>query len=319
MKRLRLVSGLIVAVALCLSPLPALPQTHHDSDTQKAEQLEAVGHETKEEGPAAPANESQHRAENREKHEEGCEYRGPTWFAGFYCFFALHDKFWVSFGTLVLALGTGVLGFATVFLWRATQHLVRDAKATGTEQLKISLSAAVAAKESVDAAMKAIELSERTAERQLRAYISVDIKGFSFNRDPNFVLVCGATFALSNDGQTPANEVTTNVDFRIAPWPLKLDLTRPADNPIKLNRTISPGRILDGNVTKNFPPAQQKLAPGEKLYLIGVVIYTDAFGSKRESRFCGYIEESEQIFAPATGIKSIPVSFKWADRHNEST
>jgi hypothetical protein len=90
-------------------------------------------------------------------------------------------------------------------------------------------------------------------------------------------------------------------------------------NPIKLNRTISPGRILDGEVAKNFLPDQQKIAPGERLYLIGLIIYQDAFGNERESWFCGYVEQSEEIFAPVFEPKTIPVTFKWADRHNEST
>ena len=206
MKRLVLLS--LLAATLCLPAPPALTQANHDADAQKTEQPQAVRPDAKPEGPTSSAHEPEHGSNDRSKYEESCEYRGPTWFAGFYCFFALHDKFWVAFGTLILAVGTGVLGFATVFLWRATRDLVRDAKTTGAEQLKISVLAAEAAKESADVA-KATLVSAN------RPWISAD-----FAIDSDLIFNVSGTritirYVMKNIGNTPGIRIVPHVKLML--------------------------------------------------------------------------------------------------------
>src|SRR5260370_34892153 len=90
--------------------------------------------------------------------------------------------------------------------------------------------AAKAARHSAEATKESVALAKDTAQRQLRAYISVEIRGFQFDRDPNLAWLCKANFEIRNDGQTPAYDVRTNGDCRIpAPPPLS-HFTRPNAN-----------------------------------------------------------------------------------------
>src|SRR5712691_2705855 len=72
----------------------ASTQTHHDHYAQNSEQPRAPSEDAQPPTTAA----SQDHPTNGSEHEEYCRYNGPKWFAGFYCFFALNEKFWVSFG-----------------------------------------------------------------------------------------------------------------------------------------------------------------------------------------------------------------------------
>ncbi|QIG96771.1 hypothetical protein [Bradyrhizobium sp. 6(2017)] len=207
MRRMRL--GLLFLIAaLYLPVMPTLSQTNHNPDTQKTEKPEAKPG-AKPESLAASTHEAERSAQDRSKHEEQCEYRGPAWFSGFYCFFALHDKFWVAFGTLVLAVGTGILGFATVFLWRATRQLVLDAKEASEKQFKVSMLAANAAKTQAEVARDTL----LTMRAQLRAYLVVEadkIEGFEAGK------ITTGCFWVRNVGQTPPREVIMATGVEIA-------------------------------------------------------------------------------------------------------
>jgi hypothetical protein len=220
---------LVLLLAFALASSPALSQSNHDPDSQKAAEPQTVAPDTKPERAAASPGETGHGTDGREKHEERCEYRGPNWFAGFYCFFALHDKFWVAFGTLVLAIGTGVLGFATIFLWRATRDLVRDARLTGAEQLKTSLKATDAAIVAANAAQKSADhipiiegayiFPEITGDETMAAMrgfkesevqtsrMRVHFQFKNFGKTPAIIQSYHAGLRIpDNDGRTPAGE-----------------------------------------------------------------------------------------------------------------
>ncbi|MGF6309790.1 hypothetical protein ABIB82_004213 [Bradyrhizobium sp. i1.8.4] len=215
MKRLRL-GLLFLLAALYLLGAPTLAQTNHNPDAQKAEQPEGVKPDTKPESSATSTHEPERSTHDRDKHEEHCEYRGPTWFSGFYCFFALHDKFWVAFGTLILAVGTGILGFATVFLWRATRQLVLDAKEASDNQFKVSMLAANAAKETAATAKTQAEVARDTLltmRAQLRAYLVVEadrIEDFEAGK------VTIGHFWIRNVGQTLPRDVIMATGVEIA-------------------------------------------------------------------------------------------------------
>ncbi|MBR1212005.1 hypothetical protein [Bradyrhizobium sp. JYMT SZCCT0180] len=216
MKRLRF-GLLFLIVALYLPVATALSQTDHNADAQKTEQPEAIKPDAKPEGPPPSAHKPERSTEERGKHEEHCEYRGPAWFSGFYCFFALHDKFWVAFGTLILAVGTAILGFATVFLWRATRQLVLDAKEASQKQFTVSVLAANAAKETADTAKTQAEVARDTLftmRAQLRAYLVVEadtIEDFETGR------VTMGRFWIRNVGQTPPRDVIMATGVEVVP------------------------------------------------------------------------------------------------------
>ncbi len=199
---------------------------------------------------------------------------------------------------------------AGLFLWqlRYMRQGMRDTEV-----------AAKAARDSAEATKESVALAKDTAQRQLRAYISVEIRGFQFDRDPNLALVCKANFEIRNDGQTPAYDVRTNVDFRIAAQPLLSDFTRPNDNILRFENSISPNRTQEASGTKAFSIEKQKLLPGQKLYFLGLILYKDAFGIERETWFCGYIDQSEFVMDSTPGTKTSPITFHWAERHNKTT
>jgi hypothetical protein len=90
--------------------------------------------------------------------------------------------------TVVLGIATGILGIATWKLWRATDALVTGA--------------------------------DKTAERQLRAYVSIEpvgLQDFVADRRPR------VTFIVKNIGQTPAHRVRIVGDMDIFPHPLPND------------------------------------------------------------------------------------------------
>jgi hypothetical protein len=86
-------------------------------------------------------------------------------------------------GTVSLACLTFILAFGTIFLWRATIRLVKSA--------------------------------EQTAERQLRAYVSVEITAH-----PSLdALFAEAAFKIKNRGQTPTHKMTQWVGMDVLNFP----------------------------------------------------------------------------------------------------
>jgi hypothetical protein len=77
------------------------------------------------------------------------------------------------------------------------------------------------------ASQKSVELAERTAARQLRAYILFD--GGLVDRFGHGFMV---KLAVKNSGQTPAYNLTYAWDAKVLPYPLKVDgIIYPSPNP----------------------------------------------------------------------------------------
>jgi hypothetical protein len=108
-------------------------------------------------------------------------------------------------GTIALAFLTLVLTIGTLFLWLATRRLVRG--------------------------------SEKTAERQLRAYIFADnAMVIGVNSSNQFIQ---ATFR--NSGQTPAYNVTLWMSCVIAAYPLEIKPERTIEVSSTSKSHIGPG------------------------------------------------------------------------------
>lgn len=95
---------------------------------------------------------------------------------------------------------TLALVFSTVLLWRATLRLAREARESAVVQSKKMERSVVAATKSADTATKQVAISEETAYRDLRAYISVD--GVEVT-DVMSGSIAG-NIVFKNAGQTPA-------------------------------------------------------------------------------------------------------------------
>lgn len=181
----------------------------------------------------------------------------------------------VAFFTLWLAIFTMVLSAVAVI---QIKFLIR---AEG-----ITTKTAQAAKDSAEAAKEAVTLSDKTAGRQLRAYVSAD-KG---------VITIEGTkiecfFSLKNSGQTPAYKLSTKP---------KIVINRTPDNPVfaTINREINMGAIIGPggefeingkfDLAINAPDAELvKILLGSIddgstiLYIYGRVDYEDVFDKFR--------------------------------------
>ncbi len=240
---------LIVALLALFACDPSLGQTHANTSSQNAGQPEIVDSRPDLKPSLATKSDTKSGSEHK---EEQCHYDGPHWFAGFYCFFAGHDKFWVSFGTLVLAAFTTILGFATIFLTRATNRLVSGA--------------------------------EQTSKRQLRAYIGLIKHEIWFDRH-EFVIT------IKNTGQTPGLRVTPffNMEW-YAPGQQMPAHFAFADYPqVEGSGSvfITPGQEHPWSFEidwERFEEFDRGLL--DYFYVYGRFEYVDVFGDRWESQFC---------------------------------
>ena len=163
----------------------------------------------------------------------------------------------------VIAIFTVVLGFATWLLWRSTDRLVRGA--------------------------------EETAERQLRAHISVAPKDLHFLQQdaPAF-----ATFAIKNNGLTPASDMRYVAALERLEFPLpenQGDLVAPIIGQRLPRQPVHPGAEVIGEAIdvigmnkKDFEEIFSGI--GHPLFIFGMVIYNDVFGIERRTKFCAYVD-----------------------------
>jgi hypothetical protein len=159
--------------------------------------------------------------------------------------------------TIVLAFLTLVLAGATLFLYLATRSLVRGA--------------------------------EDTAERQLRAYVSVDkarVIGVNGSQQPK------AHVVIKNYGQTPAYELLHWTGMEVETWPHPDNFDFVLGTLAK--HTLGPGAFIHGyqdRFLKGPPRAlttEQHAGLRDKsmaLYVFGEIRYKDAF---RKTRFTKY-------------------------------
>jgi hypothetical protein len=235
-------------LALTLLPQPCSAQADHPRNAQNTEQPNAQSATSQ---PRSPETQ-QHPDNGGGKKEDDCRYGGPQWFARFYCFFAGHEKFWVSFGTLILAAATAILGFATVFLWNATKALVRGA--------------------------------DKNAERQLRAYVHV-----TEVRVSDFLNVAEFSIQYENRGQTPAYDVRVSNCIALERTPVRSDLFE-QELGFSNHGTLGPGG-LQTHFTKAGPRQLTEaelagLADGSLALLVfGEIKYRDAFSKHHVTRY----------------------------------
>lgn len=157
-------------------------------------------------------------------------------------------------GTIALAFLTLVLAIGTLFLWLATRRLVRG--------------------------------SEKTAERQLRAYV------FPFhNKIEKFDTSPLVNVGFKNSGQTPAYDVTVWTVVGIAAYPF----ANKPEQPINIQKSQKSGHIGPGAEMHTICKLGRSVTTSETtavtagtaaLYVYGELTYQDAFGKPRFTHVC---------------------------------
>jgi len=193
------------------------------------------------------------------------------------------EENWVNrLGTDPVATFTALLFVATFLLWLATKRLVSNA--------------------------------EKTAERQLRAYLGRGGKPeFRELIQPDQSKVYEFLVPVKNSGQTPAYKVVARgrAAFYSIPLPTDADLTlKPA--PHGSRAPLGPGQeiqVLCASDAINVPEVllMQRPRLQQTLYLVGIVEYSDAFGHRHELRFCEAVDWSYVHSVQYPTIPTYPV------------
>lgn len=193
--------------------------------------------------------------------------------------------------TGVIAI-TGIVG-SIIFggQLRIMQNQLDEMKSAGEHTKR----AADAAKDSADATRDAVKLSDKTAERQLRAYVHLDPEKnieklrVAVGEEPIFML------RFRNFGLTPAYNLIVKRGTGIGPWP------PPKDAEFAIAATVSEGGAIVPAGSISFWGSDNDGPPGKtvsaeefsditagkrRFYIFGQATYTDAFRIERHTNFC---------------------------------
>jgi hypothetical protein len=250
-------------------------------------------------------------------------------FAGVIVAFALLVHFFPSIGQFVElhdgvieACGTIFVAIFTCTLWVATQKLGDLAREQG-DAMERSIEQATKATEATASiatvSRESAELTRRMWQKQMRAYVSVDVGQQTFFQLHNVRFA--ATPAISNTGMTPARNVSYHVMASILDANLRDDFVfeefgAKTENDVTLHprQTFT----VHSAVRERFQDHEvEAIMKGEarRLYVWGIVKYQDIFGDEWETRFCFHY-----IFSWTKNDKSdvTPLSYIYR-RHNSST
>jgi hypothetical protein len=221
-------------------------------------------------------------ASNTTKHEH--DYLSSEWF--------------LVYITLFLAIVTGVLAFYTYRLWKATKTMVDSADATAQRQsseMQASIieagRAATAMEQLVKSSAESVATLKDVTARQMRAYLVVNIN-FGLYQERKRNIKFEVRPSLQNTGQTPAHKMTYWARAKIMPFPLpeNFDFPIPKKSPIR-PMFLGPHQGVELNaLVDDFVPddevADIKSGNTRRVYIWGVVTYTDIFNKKRTTKFC---------------------------------
>ncbi len=178
---------------------------------------------------------------------------GKEWASIAWC----HGLEWID-AERVIAVFTVILGFATWALWRSTDRLVRGA--------------------------------EETAERQLRAYISIRvIRPLNIKAPVNF----GVVYNIWNIGSTPGTVINLSRRIDIYRYPLPDDFVLPEGDTCGHGNVIGandPSVVGKMHADRLFAGQEWEAVfakkPRARIYFHGFICYKDVFGKDRKTEFC---------------------------------
>jgi hypothetical protein len=161
---------------------------------------------------------------------------------------------------------------------------------------------------------------DRTAKRELRAYISLKPSTMTFDGTrPLDIVVMG-----ENHGQTPASDVVNFIAVHFPPFPLP-----PAYNSGNPGDGISTQSIWP-NSTYPFirglgrPISPERLAELQagtrRLFVFSIVRYRDVFGRRHYTRLCASVDWRQfqgGTVDEATGHRSFTFAWDYDSQHND--
>jgi hypothetical protein len=191
-----------------------------------------------------------------------------------------------------IKLGEGLLVFFTFMLWFATRNLVKG--------------------------------TEKTAERQLRAYVFVRPAGIHITGEAGGKLKIKALFHVINSGQTPAYNVRLGREIRRLKFPLPADLEIVEPTILGSRSLVALAAGIEnkfsGDAEADMRGNLGELAvTGDRLYVVGIVRYLDCFQKERKTEFCISIANFEEVILSLAAHNPIDVEYEFAERYNEAT
>ena len=294
------ISGIVLADSQNPAPTPPNATAQPKQDT-KNNNTEPNDNAPSSKSPSAAVETTQARIiyiESDQKPKDACGYFSPEWLT--------------FYATGVLAAITFFLAYYTGGLYRATVALSKQAKSDGEEQSNRMFDAIVQAtraansignladssRKSANAAIKAAEASERaieiteeTAKRELRAYLTVRIGGGD-QQDRHKRQFFAVRPQIINSGKTPAYEMNWWAKADILPVPLPDDFNFPSQSDTETHSlTIGPGQdlYLLAIHPRYVPDSEAReiiVGNDKRVYVWGEITYVDAFGESRSTKFC---------------------------------
>lgn len=143
-----------------------------------------------------------------------------------------------------------------------------------------------------------LNLAKDTAEKELRAYVSVGIIKISARPAPKDEIIIGVR--LKNHGKTPATEVKITMGIVVLPYPLASISDNLIPSPTSSAAVIFPEAnvLFNGGSTARFSDLREQErggGDGKRIYIIVTVIYHDGFTSGRRTQMCATIPPGASI------------------------
>jgi negative regulator of sigma E activity len=198
---------------------------------------------------------------------------------------------WWAMWTFFAALASVVLTIVAAFLLWRTLVYTKSAADAAIDAAKHGRTAAIAATHAVGVAVRQADISQDTAERQLRAYVSVASK-----RRPALKIgaIPEARLVVQNHGQTPAYNAWTWVAGRVMEADAALDDAMPSLPPGKefgpgSKTTIHYGQEIGIRGHASHPLTTEEwqsiLQDEFRFFVWGEVHYLDAFKKRQVTKF----------------------------------
>jgi hypothetical protein len=137
------------------------------------------------------------------------------------------------------------------------------------------------------AAIIQLFIMRNTAKRQLRAYVGIS----GISGQPQGAETIEVTIKFKNFGQTPAYNLKSFIDDRVARHPLNEKLKDASYGKDSSKVAVFPQTeyIVHRTVHTNLRLLKEDF--GKALFIYGEVIYEDAFGNRRWTRYRSYLQE----------------------------
>jgi len=252
------------------------------------------------------------------KDQNNEQARFMAYFSCYGLFFEVHAGAVSTITSLLIAVFTGTLWWATKQLQDASIKQAQDMQRSIAESARAASAMEEVAKHFAD---NVATFRERSSQ-QMRAYVGVNIGSGTYQDRVNGLKFAGRPMMVNN-GSTPAHEVKFRIAADILPLPLPDDFAFPLPEEAKGGAPLNPQQTFTiQGVVRDFCDDAEVIdimrGRGQRaLYVWGVVTYEDVFGELRSTRFSQiitWIQTRDQL-----GRIQEVISGFFTNQHNEST